>query len=241
MDHKEVAGLKITVTNKKQLLEIVKQRILSGKKTFATTPYSEFLFEAMTKPKVKEMLNTADISTPDGIGIFWAAAFLEIPLTAHSYYLRICQALWQAFYSLLAVLFYPNFIRKQFPEKIVGADLIWDLSEMASQNNFSVYFLGGFGETSQKAAAKLKQKIPNLQIAGCSSKNPDDQTTIAEINRLKPDLLFVAYGPIRQEEWIKNNIHNLSIKYAVGLGGTFDYLAGKVALRYRFSACDAVE
>ena len=124
------------------------------------------------------------------------------------------------------------------PEKISGSDLVWDLAKLAADNNFSIFLLGGFEDTAKLAARKLDELVmkkhgrafslqdsnPNIFWSG---KNPSDASVIDDINRATPDILLVAYGPIKQEVWIAKNLPKLNIKLAVGLGGTFDYLAGK--------------
>jgi len=233
MDKISVAGLGITPIRKTEILKLIENRIKGGQKTFITTPYSEFLFAALSDREILDILNQADIAVADGVGILWAAKFLQLPLTAKSYYGKLIQSFWQTFYTLVFILIKPSYVRSVLPEKISGSDLIFDLAALAAKNNWSVYFLGGHNNTPELAAAKLKTYILttyNLQlsIAGTSSKNPADSTILDDINRVAPDMIFVAYGPIKQERWITRNLPNLPIKMAIGLGGTFDYLAGKV-------------
>lgn len=223
----DIAGLKVDAITKKELLDGIINRIKTGQKTFVITPYSEFLYHSFQDPMLLEIFNRADFSVADGIGLFWAKRFLEIPLTAKSYWGKILQAAWQIKYTLAAIIFYPRWIKSALPEKIVGADLIWDLAKLAADNNLSVYLLGGFGETAKVAGEKLKVGSEKLQIAGWSNKDPGDTTIIDDINKTNPDLLFVAYGPIKQEKWIAENLSKLNAKLAIGLGGSFDYIAGK--------------
>lgn len=226
MNKIDIAGLKIDSVTKDELLKQVKERILSNQKTTIFTPYSEFLYRAFQNPELLKTLNTADFSVADGIGIFWAKKYLSIPLTAKNYWLKIWQAGWQIFYSIASILFYPKFIKSALPEKIVGADLIWDLAKFAEENNHSVFLLGGFNNTAELAAKQLKTQNSKLNIAGASNKNPNDESTVRDINTSKTDLLLVAYGPITQEEWIVKNMPQLNIKLAMGVGGSFDYIAG---------------
>jgi exopolysaccharide biosynthesis WecB/TagA/CpsF family protein len=135
---------------------------------------------------------------------------------------------------LAAIIFYPKWIKSALPEKISGSDLVWDLSKMAADNNLTIYLLGGFGETARLTSEKLSATINRgrdlnkyLRIASWSNKNPDDKSVVDEINKTGTDLLFVAYGPLKQERWIAENLPKLNVKFAVGLGGTFDYIAGK--------------
>lgn len=226
MNKIDIGGLKISAITKKEFLQEVLKRIKSNQKTFVITPYSEFLYRAFHNPKILEFLNAADFSLADGIGIFWAKKYLEIPITAKSYWGKIWQAAWQIKYSLAAILFYPKWIKTALPEKIVGADLVWDLAKMAEQNNFSVFLLGGFGDTPELVKQKLISKYPNIKISGTSIKNPSDESVVVDVNRTNTDVLLVAYGPIKQEQWIYENLKNLNVKLAIGVGGSFDYIAG---------------
>ncbi len=228
MQQKDIAGLRVSSITKQELLTTLSDRLSSDQKTFIITPYSEFLFHALADRSVLETFNKADFSVPDGIGLFWASTFLEIPFTVQSHTAKALQAFWQVFYTGLSILCYPKKIRSAFAEKIPGSDLIWDLGALAEKNNLSVYFLGGFGDTPKLVAEKMSAVFKGqLSIAGFSDKNPGDLSVIEDIQKAKPDILFVAYGPITQEQWIVEHKEDLPAKLFIGLGGTFDYIAGK--------------
>ncbi len=231
MNKIDAAGLKIDNLSKQELLDQLTARLKLGGKTFITTPYSEFLYRCLRDPRLLETLNQADFAVPDGIGIFWAAKFLSIPLTAKSYYGKILQAWWQAKYTLWAILFYPKFIRSAFKEKISGSELIWDLAKLAAREKKKIYLLGGFGDTPKIVADKFKSLGAQVEH---SSKNPDDQSIINDIKGSGADFLFVAFGPIRQEQWIVENMGELPCKLYIGLGGSFDYIAQKQPSPPRF-------
>lgn len=226
MNKVNIAGLKISPITKIEFLNQTLNRINTGQKTFVITPYSEFLYQTFQDPSILEILNKADFAVADGIGIFWAKKYLEIKLTTKSYLGKIVQAGWQIIYSLAAILFYPKFIKSALPEKIVGADLVWDLAKLANENNLKLYLLGGFKNTPELVKDILISKYPNIQIGGFSTKNPTDLSIVNDINKSKADILLVAYGPITQEKWIAENLVNLNIKIAIGVGGSFDYIAG---------------
>jgi N-acetylglucosaminyldiphosphoundecaprenol N-acetyl-beta-D-mannosaminyltransferase len=238
MEKIDVAGLKVDSITKQELLNKISDRLQADEKTFITTPYSEFLYYSLKNPKLLAMLNRGDISLPDGIGLFWAAKFLQMPFTAKSYYGKILQAFWQMVYSGASILLYPQFIRSAFKEKISGSNLVWDLATLAAEQNKSIYLLGGFEDTPKLAAEKLSSYMVTIRgrkglpyekkvIAGYSSKNFDDPTIIDDIKKANPDFLFVAFGPIKQEQWIADHMQELPCKLFIGLGGTFDYIAGK--------------
>ena len=236
----DVAGLKLDSITKRELLDVLSNRLKNGQKTFITTPYSEFLYRGLLDPELMDVFNQADFSVPDGIGLFWAKKYLSIPLTAQSNYGKIFQAVWQIKYSLAAILFRPSYIRSAFAEKIPGSDLIWDIAQLAAENNWTIYLLGGFGNTPQLAAEKIQHYTDHTLlvlgrepreyapiIAGYSAKNPDDPTVIDDIKKSNADMVLVAYGPGKQEQWIVTHKDELPGKLFIGLGGTFDYLAGK--------------
>ncbi len=229
-----VAGLLVNAATKRQVLDLIAGRLDRGERTFITTPYSEFLYAALRDHELMELLNRADISVADGIAVLWAAKYLALPLRSKGYYAKILEALWQMKYTLAAILFWPKYIRSAVPEKIIGVDLFMALAALAAGRAQSIYLLGGFGDTAERVADFLRRQYPGIKIAGVSSKNPNDPTVLAEIKQAQPDFLFVAYGPMKQERWIAEHWgemgqNGFKVKLAIGLGGTFDYIARKRA------------
>ncbi len=221
-----VAGLKISTLTKQNFLSQIEARLREKQKTFVITPYSEFLYAVLHKPDLLQFLNQADYSIADGVGVLWASLFLNIPFRSGQFYLKVVEGLWQIVWTLGAILFRPRLIKKYIPEKIVGADIIWDIAALCAKHNFSVYLLGGFADTPEIVKRELLARYPKLQIVGASGKGPDDPAVISDISNAHPDVLFVAYGPIRQDVWIAENSKLLPVTLAIGLGGTFDYIAG---------------
>ncbi len=226
-DRISVAGLNIDPLHKTELLDLIASRIKSGDKTFLTTLYSEFLYAGLRDREVMDLLNSANIAVVDGVGIVWAHHFLKQPFTAKSFWGLVMQAWWQVVYTGAAILLKPKSLYTDIPEKIVGADLVWDLAAMAEKNNFTVYIWGGFGLTPYQVEEILEQQFPNIKIVGASNAIVDDINPLTEIERTQPDILLCAFGPFTQERWINKNLTTLPIKFAVGLGGTFDYMTGK--------------
>lgn len=222
----DVAGLRIDAITKSELLQQITNRIQARQKTFVVTPYSEFLYASLRDNELRSLFNSANFSIADGVGVLWANLFLSVSFTVKSFYGKILQAWWQVVWTGASILLNPKKIYMHIPEKIVGADLIWDLAALAEKNSFSVYLLGGWGDTTMQAKTQLIKRFPNLRIAGYSNKNHDDASIIDDINAVCPHMLFVALGPIRQEQWISENLSNLNVTFAIGLGGTFDYIAG---------------
>lgn len=107
-----------------------------------------------------------------------------------------------------------------------GSDLVIRLAELATKNSYSIFLLGGRGDVPEKAASALKKQFSNLKIAGTSNTNPHDQTVLKQIQTSQADILLVAYGAPKQEFWIAEHKSKLPTRILVGVGGTFDMLAG---------------
>ncbi|MEK9167400.1 MAG: WecB/TagA/CpsF family glycosyltransferase [Patescibacteria group bacterium] len=107
-----------------------------------------------------------------------------------------------------------------------GADLVNHLARIATETRSSIFLLGAKDGIALKAGDKLKKMNPGLRIAGTSSTNPDEVHTIKQIKDSGADIVLVAYGAPKQEEWIATHRNELGAKILVGIGGTFDMLAG---------------
>ena len=91
--------------------------------------------------------------------------------------------------------------------------------------------LGGAGDVPEKAKEHLESLYPKAKIVGYHEgffEKDSEEKVIAEINSLKPNVLFVAMGAPRQEKWIYENKDKLKVDIAAGQGGTFDYEAGNI-------------
>lgn len=223
----DIAGLKVDAITKEQFFVQLEKRIEQGQQTFVTTPYSEFLYNALRDREVMTLLNSSDIAVPDGVGILWAEYFLGQPLTRQNYWLKIIQAWLQVIFTGAQILLRPKKLYQTFPEKIVGADLLWDIAKFAQTKNCSIFLAGGFGDTPQLLKTLLEQRYPGLQIVGASNASPDDPDLQQEIIVAQPDFVLAAFGPIRQERWIARHLKVWPVKMAIGLGGSFDYAVGK--------------
>lgn len=114
-------------------------------------------------------------------------------------------------------------------ERVAGVDTVYELAKQAASNGWRIFFLGAAPGVAEKAAKKLQEKYPALMVAGTYAGSPaiDEEEFICQkINDANTDLLLVAYGSPNQDLWINRNLHNLNIKVAMGVGGTFDFIAG---------------
>ena len=122
------------------------------------------------------------------------------------------------------------FLGQKIGERITGVDLTWEICKIAAENNYSVFFLGAAEGVAEIAANRIKLLNPGLKIAGTYSGTPDKEGIVSRINDANPDILLVAYGAPKQDKFIYDNKTSLHVKLAMGVGGTFDYIANVVPL-----------
>ncbi len=228
MEKIDILGVQINNQDKARILESLEKRLDAKKKTFLVTPYSEFIYRAFTDYDFRALLNSADFALPDGVAIQWLAYFLNVPYSFKNFYARIFETYYQLCHSLAAIVFKPKKLKQRIPERISGVDFFWDLVALAEKKRLSIFLLGGHGHTPELVLKKIHEKYPNVKIAGFSNKGPGNEDLVGDINKSGADMLFVAYGPVKQENWIRSHLSELDIRLAVGLGGTFDYVSGKV-------------
>lgn len=173
------------------------------------TPNPEILVAAQRHDSFRSILNTADLSLCDGKGL---ALFSEGKLN-----------------------------------RITGVDFMLELLSIAEKERKSVFLLGsGKTKTVKKLFHYIQKSFPTLHVAGMHPgpnffvrkdtivyRNTDEKRTnqqvVEEIQRNKPDILFVAFGHEKQEIWIDTHAKELEgVKIAMGVGGAFDYISGSV-------------
>lgn len=118
---------------------------------------------------------------------------------------------------------------RRLQERVTGVDLCDRLAKEAAQRGWSLYLLGAAPGVAQQAAKNLQSIYPNLTIAGTNSSDPDDKLASdihMDITRTKPNILLVAYGSPTQELWIQKHRQQLGNIVTVGVGGSFDFIAG---------------
>lgn len=228
MSHKiKIAGVKFDPITYDLALEAINSFVFGNNKHLIVTPNPEMILDANKNEKFIEVLNSASLSIPDGVGVLWASYYLNLPYkkTRFAKYLQIL-------FSLLTIFLFPKKIRGVFPERVTGSDLFNRVIEKSQDKKWRIFLLGADVGVAQKAIDNLLQKYPKAIFAGgySGSPNVDEEGYICEmINIAKPDILFVAYGSPAQELWIKRNLSKFtSVKVAVGVGGAIDFAAGKV-------------
>ncbi|GAB3063680.1 WecB/TagA/CpsF family glycosyltransferase [Salinicoccus sesuvii] len=117
---------------------------------------------------------------------------------------------------------------KPLEERICGVDVMHYVLEHAAQNGYSVFFIGAEENSNKKAVENAKEKYPGLLVAGRMHGYADlnDEAFIKTVVEARPDVVLVALGMMRQENWIKDYIDRFDKGVFMGVGGSFDVLSG---------------
>lgn len=116
-------------------------------------------------------------------------------------------------------------------ERVAGFDLMHELLGVGNRKGWSAYLLGASSEIIETAYEKLKQQYPGVRFVGCRDgyfTDTEDREVVAAVREAKPDLLFVARATINQEPWIEKYQDELGVPVIMGVGGSFDVIAGKL-------------
>lgn len=196
-------------------------------KKYVTTPNPEIILEAQKNHKYLKILNKSNLNIADGTGVLWAARYLKSIENISSNFIKILKWIM----SLLSAVFYPPYIKNPIKKRVTGTDLMQNICKNAPQNNTKIFLLGARKGIAEKAKEILEKKYTDINITGTHAGTPkieDEKEIIKKIDNAQADILFVAYGAPKQEIWISRNLKKLrSIKVAIGVGGAFDFIAGK--------------
>lgn len=130
------------------------------------------------------------------------------------------------------------------PEKVPGFDLAKNSFSMEYTRPVKYFFFGSKPGVAEKAAESVMASYPNSIVVGTRNgyfKEEEIDDIIKKINESEADILLVALGAPRQENWIYANRNKLKVKVAIGVGGTLDVLAGTVLLAPEFFRKNGLE
>jgi N-acetylglucosaminyldiphosphoundecaprenol N-acetyl-beta-D-mannosaminyltransferase len=115
-------------------------------------------------------------------------------------------------------------------EPVTGVDIIPPLAALCARRHFRLFLLGAAEGVAADLASRLRVEHPALEVAAHSGSPAEssDAETVAIINKYGPQVLLVAYGHPNQELWIDRTRGSLGVAVAMGVGGAFDYLTGRV-------------
>ena len=114
-------------------------------------------------------------------------------------------------------------------ERVAGFDLFVRLVQEASDKNYKIYLFGAREEVVKKVKAIFERKYPTLQIVGYRNgyfTEADEPEIVKNMAESGADMMFVAFSSPKKEYWIRRYLKELNIPFVMGVGGSFDVIAG---------------
>jgi N-acetylglucosaminyldiphosphoundecaprenol N-acetyl-beta-D-mannosaminyltransferase len=197
-----IGGAQIDSYSFDEVVDLVVERaIAKTTPAYVVTPNAQHINNLQQDDLFQEIYSKAFLAIPDGMSIVWAAKFLGTPLNG----------------------------------KVSGSNLFEKLCEIGSSKPLKIFLLGGRRQAAERAAKILEHRYPGLNIVGtyCPPYGFErDRREVDFINRqildAAPDLLFVGLGSPKQEKWIYANYQQLKVPVAIGVGVSFEFVAGMV-------------
>lgn len=203
-----ILGIDITTDSRADIVARLREWLTERTPRQIVTINPEMLVAANRSDEPKALLAGADLRIADGAGIVLAARLTKQPI----------------------------------PERIPGVELTDELCRLAAELGRSIYLLGGDPGVATAAAEALQRRHPTLRIAAADEGVPklsdarwqvldpamEEAAIVGRVAAAKPGVLFVAYGHPKQEAFIAEHKDALQASVMVGVGGTFDFLAGRV-------------
>jgi len=191
-------GCRIDNLSMEETLVRIEDFIRSGKPHQHVVVNVDKLVKASRDEELRRIINACALVNVDGMPVVWASRLLGKPLK----------------------------------ERVAGVDLFEALMRRAGERGWRVFLLGARAEVVAGVAERYGRRYPGLAIAGWRDgywQGEAEEAAVAEqIRASRADLLFVAIGSPKKEQFLGRWQETMRIPFAMGVGGTFDVAIGRV-------------
>ncbi len=184
-----------------ETLDEISSLVEKRQNAYVVTPNVDHMVTLEKDEEFQRIYQEADLILTDGKPLIWISKLLKTPIK----------------------------------EKISGSDLFPRMVEQAAKKGHKMFFLGAREGVAKKAAEVFMEQYPTLQVVGVYSpsygfekKEEEIADIIAMIQEAKPDILVVGVGAPKQEKFIYRYRDQLQVPVSLGLGASFDFVAGTV-------------
>jgi len=194
----KIFGIPFAKVTFTEAVNILQNHLRKNEPLHIITANPEVVMYALQDNNYSQILKEAQMIVPDGIGV---------------------------------VLLSKKWGVNKLPERIAGYDLLHALLKFADLEKRRVFLFGAKEEVNNLAYQKIQKLYPEAVLAGRRNgyfSQEEEELIVEQIAQAKPDILFVALGVPRQEEFIYKYKDKLNSTIMIGVGGSFDVLAGTV-------------
>lgn len=114
-------------------------------------------------------------------------------------------------------------------ERVTGIDLFQRLVELAFKKGYRIYLFGAKEEVVTKVKAIFEDRYPGIQIVGYRNgyfTEADEPKIVSDMADSGADMMFVAFSSPKKEYWVHRYLKQIGIPFVMGVGGSFDVVAG---------------
>ena len=194
-------GVQFAAVSRQECIDHLLDELAASRGGTVVTLNVDHLRRCETDPQFRAIVEKAEMKVADGMPLVWASRLQRTPL----------------------------------PQRVAGSDLIDSLTGAAAEQHRSIYLLGGNPGTAEAAAKLLAIRYPQLRIAGWHCPPPgfekDPQSYAATIDLVRSaaaDIVYVALGSPKQEQFIQSARASLPNTWWLGVGISFSFLCGDV-------------
>lgn len=191
-------NIEIDALSMRQTLDIVEDAVANDKHIHHTVVNAGKIVLMQEDKELEKSVNEADLINADGQAVVWASKMLGSPL----------------------------------PERVSGIDLMEKLVKRSFEKGYRCYFLGAEEDVVSNLITLYKKKYSNNVIAGYRNgyfKKSDEKSIAKVISQSNANILFVAITSPKKEIFLNTYKKELkNINFIMGVGGSFDVIAGKV-------------
>jgi N-acetylglucosaminyldiphosphoundecaprenol N-acetyl-beta-D-mannosaminyltransferase len=130
----------------------------------------------------------------------------------------------------MPIVWASKFLGQPLPCRIAGVDLFQHLVRLCAEKGYRPFFFGAREWVVKKVLETFVAQYPHLNIAGFRNGyfEPDEEQQIAEMIRAThADILFVGFSSPKKEKFLKRWMAVMSVPFCMGVGGSFDIIAGR--------------
>jgi N-acetylglucosaminyldiphosphoundecaprenol N-acetyl-beta-D-mannosaminyltransferase len=182
-----------------ETLQLIDESITKGNQLHHVVVNAAKIVAMQTDLQLRESVNGSDLINADGQAVVWASKFLGKPLK----------------------------------ERVAGIDLMVKLVELAHNNEWKLFFFGASEEVVTAVVDRYSKEYSPLIIAGYRNgyfQKGEEQEIARQISDSRAQILFVAISSPKKEKFLFENKALLTnVNFIMGVGGSFDVVAGKVA------------
>jgi exopolysaccharide biosynthesis WecB/TagA/CpsF family protein len=195
----ELGGVPIDPVDLDQAVDRAMEAVAEATFAQICTVNLDFLVNARRDAGTRAVLRRSELNLADGAPVVWLGRLLGSPL----------------------------------PGRVAGSDLVPRLAAAAAAAGASIFFLGGEDGNAAVAAERLVAQYSGLVVAGiheparAALEDMEDDDIVQRVADSGADILLVALGHPKQDKWIARNRDRLPVSVAIGVGCTFDLIAGR--------------